>query len=220
MIRIYLAERHKMKTTALASLAVLVLLAAGVPRARADVAWAAGQPACEITVELMEGAEKKLGGALYKGSMKGAESMAGVKDAMPGMTDTVSEMKGPMAGTEGAHEVHEGRHGGVFFMAPNKIHHIEALYSEECGFKVFAYNAFTESIDAGRFQAFFKIVPENDDEWDKEVIRFLSPTAEGGFLQAKGNHDIKGPYKLELFVQFPESDAAEMFNIPVGHKDR
>ncbi|MDH3228876.1 MAG: hypothetical protein OEN55_03685 [Alphaproteobacteria bacterium] len=139
-------------------------------------------------------------------------------DTMPGMKGTMAEMKGPMPGAEGAHEVHEGRHGGVFFMAPNKIHHIEALYSEECGFKVFTYNAFTESINVGRFQAFFKLVPENDDEWDKEVIRFLTPTAEGGVLQGGGNHEIKGPYKLELFVQFPESDGAEMFNIPVGQK--
>jgi hypothetical protein len=179
----------------------------------------------------MQGAERKLGGALYKGPMEGAgkgameggESMAGMKgtmpgmaDTKPGMTDTMSEMKGPMPGMEGAHEVHEGRHGGVFFMAPNKIHHIEALYSEECGFKVFAYNAFTEAINAERFQAFFKIVPENDDEWDKEVIRFLTPAAEGGLLLGEGGHEIKGPYKLELFVQFPEGDGAEMFNIPVG----
>jgi len=147
-----------------------------------------------------------------------ADTTSGMTDTMPGMKGTMAEMKGPMPGAEGAHEVHEGRHGGVFFMAPNKIHHIEALYSEECGFKVFTYNAFTESINVGRFQAFFKLVPENDDEWDKEVIRFLTPTAEGGVLQGGGNHEIKGPYKLELFVQFPESDGAEMFNIPVGQK--
>ncbi len=211
MSRMDRAEWRKMKTTALVSLAVLALLAAGVPRARADAASTAMQPGCDVAVQLMEDAEKKLGGALYKDPMNGAASMAGMKGAMPGMTE-------PMPGTKGAHEVHEGQHGGVFFMAPNKIHHIEALYSPECGFKVFTYNAFTESIDVGRFQAFFKIVPENDGEWDKEVIRFLSPAAEGGVLEAGGHHDIKGPYTLELFVQFPGSDGAEMFNIPVARK--
>ncbi|MDH3228877.1 MAG: hypothetical protein OEN55_03690 [Alphaproteobacteria bacterium] len=72
MIRMYRVERRKMMAAALVSLAALVLLAAGAPRARADAAPAAGQAGCETAVQLMEGAEKKLGGALYKAPMEGA----------------------------------------------------------------------------------------------------------------------------------------------------
>ena len=128
---------------------------------------------------------------------------------MPGM-----EGGEAMPGMTGAHEVHLGQHGGAFFMAPDKIHHVEAKYSKECGVQLFIYNAFTDPISVGRFQAFFKIIPEDEDEWDKEVIRFLSPTADGAVLHARGDHDIAGPFKIELYVKFPESDDAELFNIP------
>lgn len=60
------------------------------------------------------------------------------------------------------------------------------------------------------------MVPEDNREWDKEVIRFFSPTASGGDLEARGDHDIEGPFKSELYVKLPESDDAEMFDIPVG----
>jgi hypothetical protein len=206
-----------MKTGAVVVSAVFGLLAAGLTHARADTASPAKHSSCETPVHLTEEAEKHMGGALYEGPMKGAESMPGMTGAMPEMKDTTSEMKDAMPGTEGAHEVHTGQHGGVFFMAPNKTHHVEAMYSKECGLRLLLYNAFTESIGVGRFQAFFKVIPEDEDEWDKEVIRFLSPTPEGGVLQASGEHDITGQFKIELYVKFPESDDAEMFNIPVGH---
>lgn len=223
---------RRIGTTALAAMAALGLLAAGAPRAQADEAAGAGHKGCEMAVALSQDAERKLGGALYDGPMAGAGSMAGMADtmadmkgAMPGMAEPKPETTGAMPGmagampeAAGAHEVHEGQHGGVFFMAPNKVHHIEAMYSPACGVRLIVYNAFTEAIDARRFQAFVKIVPGSDAEWDREVIRFLSPAADGGFLQAAGHHDIEGPYTLELFVQFPGSDNAEMFNIPVAHK--
>ncbi|BCH25054.1 hypothetical protein [Mesorhizobium sp. L-8-3] len=192
-----------MKASAVIILAQLsVFAAAPLSHARADASPPDAYGSCDVTIHVTEEAEKRLGGASYEGPLESADVVPEPKAAMPGMA--------------GAHEVHIGQHGGVFFMAPNKINHLEAKYSEDCGMLLFIYNAFTEPISVGRFQASYRIIPEDDREWDKEVVRFLSPIAEGTVLQASGEHDIKGPYKIELYVKFPESDDAEMFNIPVG----
>jgi hypothetical protein len=132
---------------------------------------------------------------------------------MPGMTDTMPQMVG-------AHKVHAGRHGGAFFMAPDKVHHIEAKYSVECGMQVFVYNAFTDPISVTRFQGLYRIIPEDEKEWDKKVMRFLSPEGDGAFLHAPGDHDITGPFKIELYMKFPESDDAELFNVPTDQTPR
>lgn len=185
--------------------ALLGAWAAAPPGGQADTAAPGVDTSCEAAVHLSEAAETRMGGALYEGPMESPEAMAGTMGAMPEMA--------------GAHEVHRGQRGGVFFMAPNKVHHIEARYSRACGLQLFLYNAFTEPIRVDRFQAFYRIIPEDDMEWEKEVIRFLSPRADGGVLQASGEHDIEGRYKIELYVKFPESDDAQLFNVPAESTD-
>jgi hypothetical protein len=177
-------------------------LAAGLPQTASPSTHAD----CEEAVHLTNEAEKRLGGALYEGPMQGMESMQGMSDETPEIA--------------GAHEIHTAQHGGVFFMAPDKIHHIEARYSDKCGIQLLVYNAFTEPISVERFQALARIIPEDDAEWDKEVVRFLSPSAGGAVLQASGDSDIEGPYKIELYVKFPEADDAELFDIPVEQAAR
>ena len=188
------------KGTVIASV-IFGVLAAGLPHAKA-AGDDATHASCETAVHLTAEAEKRMGGALYEGPMEGGEAMPAREggEAMAGMT--------------GAHELHIGQQGGAFFMAPNKIHHVEAKYSKECGVRLFIYNAFTEPISVGRFQAFFKIIPQDENEWDKEVIRFLTPSPDAAVLHARGDHDIVGLFKIELYVKFPESDDAELFNIP------
>jgi hypothetical protein len=192
---------NRVRNSGVVVLVMLGTMGLGLPHAQAETG-------CEDEVHLTEDAETRLGGALYEGPMESAEAMPGVLEAMPGMSDKVPEMAG-------AHEVHEAQRGGLFFMAPNKINHIEARYSDACGIQLLVYNAFTEPISVERFQAFVRIVPEDDSEWEKEVVRFLSPTGGGGILQANGDSDIEGPYRIELYVKFPESDDAELFDIPV-----
>ena len=184
------------------SMIVSVLLGAFVvepPQAKANAHLPSTPVGCEAAVDLTVEAEKRLGGALYAGPIEDAESAP----------------TGEIPATAGAHAVHEPQRGGVFFMAPDKIHHIEARYSDECGIQLLFYNAFTEPISVERFQAFVRMIPEDDREWDKEVVRFLSPSAGGGVLQASGDSDIEGPYKIELYVKFPEAEDAELFDIPV-----
>ncbi len=196
---------------------------------------------CLTAVPLSKTAEMQEGGSMHESAMAGAamaksgsmegmdhdvkkagmqemqkdESMAGMKhemskEAMPGMQEKKS-----MAEMGGAHEVHLGQFGGVFYMAPNKTHHIEAVFSKECGLSLVLFNAHTQPINTSRFQAIVRYLPEDEDEF--EAIRFLTSNTDNSLLKAVHTPDIKGPYDIELYVQFPGDHEPEMFTIPVAH---
>ena len=129
----------------------------------------------------------QLGGSMYTGALpkegEENESMSGMKMKMSEekegmkMSGKKHDMKMDHKDHDGmkmAHMDHESKLGGVFFMAPNKMHHLEATYSKECGFQLYLYNAFTRPINVNRFRAFIKVVGEVDGEED-EFIRFLEP---------------------------------------------
>ena len=175
----------------------LLLFTATALAGQKDLGESGGSAACERMIHLSEEAEKQLGGTLYSGPLpeqgKEAAAMSGMEmkmpkekegmqlsGKMPGKEMKLSEekggmqMAGAMPGMERAHMEHEAKVGGTFFMAPNKMHHLEATYSKECGFQLYLYNAFTRPINVNRFRAFIKVVGEVDGEED-EFIRFLEP---------------------------------------------
>ncbi len=169
---------------------------------------------CRIPVQLTEEAERQPGGALHEGSMAGRRMMAQSPSMakMPKMAE-MAEMAAEMAKVEGAHMIHKGQHGGAFFMAPNKLNHLEVFYSDDCGFRVIFYNIRTETIRAARFRAFIKVVPDSMDE--PEVLRFLSPGQNGEMLSASIGDEAGKPFEIQLYVEFPQSDEPELFTIRV-----
>lgn len=182
---------------------------------------------CEREVHISRDAEKQMGGSMYMGAMPKKGSMAGMKMAgsggdkkemkMAGMKMSGSDMKKDMPA--GAHADHEMKMGGVFFMAPDEMHHIESTYSSKCGFHLYIFNAFTKPISVGRFQAFIKVNGE-DDEDEVEYIRFLSPNHEGSVLSAPLRKNLKLPFQVELNVKFPEGDEVEVFNFEVDEQGK
>jgi Cu/Ag efflux protein CusF len=146
---------------------------------------------CPLQVELTETTERQLGGASYSG---------------PKLTP-----KEIMASMEKAHQVHHPQHGGAFFMAPNKMNHLEVIYSEACGARVYMYNAYTEPIRVNRFLAFAEFVPRDEDQI--EVIRFLQPSKDGSYLVTGANHSVEAPFDIRLFMKFPDSDQVELFTV-------
>lgn len=146
---------------------------------------------CHMQSELTEAAEKQLGGALYSG---------------PKLTpDEI------MVGMKKAHQVHHPQKGGAFFMAPNKMNHLEVIYSEDCGVRVYMYNAYTVPIRVDRFLAFMEFVPQDEDQL--EVVRILQPSERGDYLVTGANHGVEGPFDISLFMKFPGSDEVEMFSV-------
>jgi hypothetical protein len=93
------------------------------------------------------------------------------------------------------------------------MHHVEALVTDDCGLRVAFYNAFTEPIGARRFQAFVTVAPRDIEE--PELNRFLSPSADGTFLQTALSDEVSRPFGLDLWVKFPESDQPELFTVRV-----
>jgi len=157
----------------------------------------AGDKSCAAPITIGAEAEQQLGGAHHAESQ--AKHHDGQEHSMPGM--------------EGAHMVHKPQHGGAFFMAPNKMHHLEGVYSEACGFQLYMYNAFTKHIHVDRFQAMINVVPSHDDEPD--VMRFLKPSEENSVLSAAIGNAVTRPFRIDLYVNFPESDDPELFTIRV-----
>jgi hypothetical protein len=156
---------------------------------------------CRIAVHISEEAERQPGGALHKGPVTGQPMMA------------QGQKMAEMSKVEGAHMIHRAQHGGAFFMAPNKLNHVEALYSDDCGFRAVFYNIRTEYIRADRFRAFIKVVPDSMDE--PEVLRFLSPDQNGEVLRASIGDEVSKPFEIQLYVKFPEAEEPELFNIRV-----
>jgi len=144
---------------------------------------------------------------------------------MPGKEMKLSEekggmqMAGAMPGMEGAHMEHEAKVGGTFFMAPNKMHHLEATYSKECGFQLYLYNAFTRPINVNRFRAFIKVVGEVDEEED-EFIRFLEPNKPHTTMQNLLDVNLTASFEIELHLKFPESEEVELFNFSVDEQGK
>ena len=144
---------------------------------------------------------------------------------MPGKEMKLSEekggmqMAGAMPGMEGAHMEHEAKVGGTFFMAPNKMHHLEATYSKECGFQLYLYNAFTRPINVNRFRAFIKVVGEVDGEED-EFFRFLEPNKPHTTMQNLLDVNLTASFEIELHLKFPESEEVELFNFSVDEQGK
>ena len=220
----------------------LLLFTATALAGQKDLGESGGSAACERMIHLSEEAEKQLGGTLYSGPLpeqgEEAAAMSGMEmkmpkekegmqmsGKMPGKEMKLSEekggmqMAGAMPGMEGAHMEHEAKVGGTFFMAPNKMHHLEATYSKECGFQLYLYNAFTRPINVNRFRAFIKVVGEVDEEED-EFIRFLEPNKPHTTMQNLLDVNLTASFEIELHLKFPESEEVELFNFSVDEQGK
>ncbi len=112
-----------------------------------------------------------------------------------------------------AHDDHQARYGGDFYMAPNGIHHLELLYSEQCGAQVVLYNAYTQELHAARqLQGMVRVVP--DDEEQPERIRFMQ-NSDAGLLLETDVGGIKRPFELQFYLQFPYRVEPDRFSLYV-----
>ena len=195
---------------------------------------------CDKMIHLSEEAEMQMGGAMYTGSLpkKGEEneSMSGMKmtEKKEGMkmSGKMHDMKMDHKDHDGmkmdhmdhdgmkmAHMDHESKLGGVFFMAPNKMHHLEATYSRDCGFQLYLYNAFTRPINVNRFLAFLKVTGEVDGEED-ELTFFLEPNKSQTSLQNDLEANLSSSFEIELHLKFSESEEVELFNFSVDKQGK
>ena len=182
---------------------------------------------CHKMIHLSKEAEMQLGGSMYTGALpkegEENESLSGMKMKMSEekegmkMSGKKHDMKMDHKDHDGmkmAHMDHESKLGGVFFMAPNKMHHLEATYSKECGFQLYLYNAFTRPINVNRFLAFLKVTGEIDGEED-ELTLFLEPNKSHTTMHNLLDVNLTASFEIELHLKFPESEEVELFNLSV-----
>ena len=192
---------------------------------------------CHKMIHLSKEAEMQLGGSMYTGALpkegEENESMSGMKMKMSEekegmkMSGKKHYMKMDHKDHDGMkmdhkdhdsmkmdHMDHESKLGGVFFMAPNKMHHLEATYSKECGFQLYLYNAFTRPINVNRFLAFLKVTGEIDGEED-ELTLFLEPNKSYTTMHNLLDVNLTASFEIELHLKFPESEEVELFNLSV-----
>jgi len=187
---------------------------------------------CHKMIHLSKEAEMQLGGSMYTGALpkegEENESMSGMKMKMSEekegmkMSGKKHDMKMDHKDHDGmkmAHMDHESKLGGVFFMAPNKMHHLEATYSKECGFQLYLYNAFTRPINVNRFLAFLKVTGEIDGEED-ELTLFLEPNKTHTTMQNLLDVNLTSSFEIELHLKFPESEEVELFNFSVDEQGK
>src|SRR5262245_31641843 len=111
------------------------------------------------------------------------------------------------------HGDHNPRHGGLFFMAEDKWHHLEGTYPRGGPFRVFFYDDFTRPMPVKGFTATVAVV----DKDDKEIATFpLKPGRETNTLEAPitgaGSPTEAAPVKLNLRVQFDPKEKSALFN--------
>jgi hypothetical protein len=160
--------------------------------------------ACRIPLQITEEAERQPGGAQYAAATGQAGMMANGKPMAGMKMDDAQKM-------EGAHMIHKSQAGGAFFMAPNKVNHVEALYSDDCGFRVVFFNILTQHIRADRFRAMIMVIPDSPDE--PELHRFLFSTQDGAVLSTAFGDEVSKPFEIQLYIEFPETIEPELFTM-------
>jgi len=119
---------------------------------------------------------------------------------------------GNMADMEGTHEDHDPKHGGIFFMALDEVHHLEGALSSPGMFRVYLYDAMTMPLNDEQMQE-----ASGSLHWGE----FPDPPGiplkvghEEGVLMAELDREVEFPVTLTLLLNLPgaaEGDS-ELFN--------
>lgn len=109
------------------------------------------------------------------------------------------------------HMDHEPKYGGVFFMAPDKFHHLEATLSASNEFRMYFYDNFTKPISAEKFSAEATVRAKGSDT---STAKPLTIRLEAGkaFLVASVDSGLKLPVAVKAFVDFKDGQRPQVFD--------
>ena len=110
-----------------------------------------------------------------------------------------------------AHTDHEGKHGGVFFMAPDKKHHLEGALSADGGLRIYFYDEYAKPIQADGFTAEGKIWKQGASEDYRRALKF-SLDHEKAFLAASVSSYLTPPLSAKVFIDFKDGKEPQVFD--------
>ena len=108
-----------------------------------------------------------------------------------------------------AHQDHHPRHGGVFFMAPDGIHHLEGSLCAGGEFRIYFYDEYTQPVPASSFAARGELT---DADRDHAAPISLRPIPSRAYLAAQIPRAARLPVKLKLFVDFNDRSPPVVFD--------
>jgi hypothetical protein len=109
----------------------------------------------------------------------------------------------PEMETAMGHEDHDPKHGGVFFMALDNKHHLEATLTPEGLFRVYLYDEFTELLPPDKVGEC-----EGTVHWGEFPDPPGTPLQVGaaqGTVEAKLDRGVEFPVTLTLLLRLPET---------------
>jgi len=122
----------------------------------------------------------------------------------------------------GAHSDHDPKHGGQFFMAPDKFHHLEGVMANPREFRLYFYNNFNKPILAKPFVSSTKVEAEKVDKEGREMgnARKLAVEIgkEGKYLSASIPKDLLLPLYFTVWIQFQDREEPDLFNFTFKKK--
>ena len=101
------------------------------------------------------------------------------------------------------HGDHNPRHGGVLFMAPNGVHHLEGVLGDGV-FRLYFYDSFTRPLEPAPFEA--RVVPADDNGAPLGEPAALAPGADALETDVAANAGERAAFTA--FVRFPEAPGA------------
>jgi hypothetical protein len=109
------------------------------------------------------------------------------------------------------HMDHEPKYGGVFFMAPDKYHHLEGTLSASNEFRIYFYDNFTKPIGAEKFTAEATV---RQKDGDASTAKPLTLKLEPGknFLAGEVDSGMKLPLAIKAFIDFKDGQRPQVFD--------
>lgn len=115
-----------------------------------------------------------------------------------------------------AHGDHSPKHGGQFFMAPNKFHHLEGVLASASEFRVYFYDDHTKPVPAGTFRDKSKVevqrIGADGRETGTPLQLPLTVDPAGDFLSAAVPGEMKLPLYFSAWLMFPNQKEPDLFN--------
>lgn len=110
-----------------------------------------------------------------------------------------------------SHLDHKPKHGGIFFMAPNQVHHLEGTMSATKELRIYFFDEYTKPIPADKFTAEGKAWNEGAPETDRKPLKIAVEQGKS-FLASKVDPSITFPMSLKVFVDFKDGAKPVLFD--------
>lgn len=114
------------------------------------------------------------------------------------------------------HADHHPKHGGEFFMAPDRFHHLEGVMATPKEFRIYLYDDHTQPISAVPFKEGAKVgvqkVGADGREIGTPVELSVSVDKSGAYLTSSVPAEFVCPLYFTTLLRFPGEQDSDLFN--------